>query len=76
MGNRCGTHDAKIYRARVRHTGTMVEYKSVKIPASLANVIDDLVKSEEYSSRAEFVKEAIRSTLKKRGLLGGQTSTE
>lgn len=49
----------------------MVEYVNIKIPVALAGVIDDLVKSEEYSSRAEYVKEAIRNDLRKRGLLGG-----
>ena len=49
----------------------MTDYVTVKIPVALAGVIDDLVKSEEYSSRAEYVKEAIRNDLRKRGLLGG-----
>ena len=49
----------------------MTEYKSIKIPAPLADVIDGLIKGGEYSSRAEYVKEAIRNDLRKRGLLGG-----
>ena len=48
----------------------MVEYVNIKIPVALAGVIDDLVKSEEYSSRAEYVKEVIRNDLRKRG--GGE----
>ena len=49
----------------------MVEYVNVKIPVALAGFIDDLVKSEEYASRAEYVKEVIRNDLRKRGLHGG-----
>ena len=55
----------------MRHTGTMTEYKSIKIPVPLADVIDGLIQGGEYSSRAEYVKEAIRNDLRKRGLLGG-----
>ena len=47
----------------------MTEWKTVKIPVSLADIIDKLVESEEYSSRAEFVKEVIRCDLRKRGLM-------
>lgn len=49
----------------------MTEYKSIKIPVPLADVIDDLIQSGEYSSRAEYVKEVVRNDLRKRGLLGG-----
>jgi len=45
-------------------------YKIIKIPERLAGVIDTLVKSQEYSSRAEYVKETIRNDLRSRGLLG------
>ena len=47
----------------------MTEYRNIKIPVSLADIIDNLVKSEEYSSRAEYVKEVIRNDLRKRGLM-------
>ena len=50
----------------------MTEYATVKIPVPLADVIDGLVKGGEYSSRAEFVKEAIRKEFRARGLLGLQ----
>ncbi len=49
----------------------MTKYANVKIPAPLADVIDSLVKSGRYSSRAEYVKEAIRNDLRARGLGGG-----
>ena len=51
----------------------MNEYKTVKIPSLLTDLIDGLVKDGEYSSRAEFVKEVIRHDLRKRGLLGGES---
>ena len=56
----------------MRHTGTMTEYKSIKIPVPLADVIDGLIKGGEYSSRAEYVKELIRRDLRIRGLMGLQ----
>ena len=71
MGNSFGIHDANIYRAWIDHTGTMTEYRSIKIPVPLADIIDGLIQGGEYSSRAEYVKEAIRNDLRKRGLLGG-----
>ena len=49
----------------------MTKYANVKIPAPLADVIDSLVKSGRYSSRAEYVKEAIRNDLRARGLGDG-----
>jgi len=51
----------------------MTEYKSIKIPALLAEIIDRLVESEEYSSRAEYVKEVVRRDLRERGLSGGES---
>jgi len=47
----------------------MTEYKSLKIPVPLADIIDKLVESGEYSSRAEYVKEVTRNDLRKRGLM-------
>jgi Arc/MetJ-type ribon-helix-helix transcriptional regulator len=41
----------------------------VSIPVRLAGIIDKLVESQEYSSRSEFVKEAIRAKLQERDLL-------
>ena len=49
----------------------MTEYRSIKIPVPLADIIDGLIQGGEYASRAEFVKEAIRKELRTRGLLGG-----
>ncbi len=50
----------------------MTEYKGVKIPAELAEIIDvKLVKESGYTSRADYIKECIRNDLRKRGLLGG-----
>ncbi len=49
----------------------MTEYRNIKIPVPLADIIDGLIQGGEYSSRAEYVKEAIRNDLRKRGLLGG-----
>ena len=49
----------------------MTKYVTVKIPVPLADVIDGLIQGGQYSSRAEYVKEAIRNDLRKRGLLGG-----
>ena len=46
-----------------------MKWISISIPARLAGEIDKLVKSGEYSSRAEFAKEAIRTMLLSRGLL-------
>lgn len=48
---------------------TMTEWRSIKIPVPLADIIDNLVKSGEYSSRAEYVKEALRNDLRERGLM-------
>lgn len=42
---------------------------NVAIPANYAEVIDKLVKSGEYSSRNEFVREATRTMLLSRNLL-------
>lgn len=47
----------------------MTEYKSLKIPVSLADIIDKLVESEEFSSRAEYVKDIARTDLRMRGLM-------
>ena len=47
----------------------MTEYVTIRIPVALAGFIDDLVKSEQYSSRAEYTKEVIRNDLRERGLL-------
>lgn len=47
----------------------MTEYVNIKIPVSLADIIDGLIKSGEYSSRAEYVKEVTRSDLRNRGLI-------
>lgn len=45
------------------------KWKNVSIPVGLAGIIDRLVESQEYSSRAEFVRTAIREKLQARGLL-------
>ena len=42
---------------------------NVAIPANYAEAIDKLVKSGEYSSRNEFVREATRTMLLSRNLL-------
>jgi len=50
----------------------MVEkYVSVSIPKSLIDKIDEVIESNEfgYSSRAEFMKEAVREKLKQLGKL-------
>jgi len=47
----------------------MTEYKNIKIPVSLADIVDKLVEGEEFSSRAEYVKMLIRIDLQKRGLM-------
>jgi len=47
------------------------KWKNVSIPVGLAGIIDRLVESQKYSSRAEYVKEAIRNDLRRGGLLGG-----
>jgi len=49
----------------------MVGYSTVKLPAALIAVVDEIVKSGQYSSRAEYVKELIRNDLRQRGLLQG-----
>jgi len=43
-----------------------MSYTSIKIPKELADQIDDLISStgEGYSSRAEFVKEAVREKIR------------
>lgn len=43
----------------------MTEYTTVRLPKALLKRVDDVVKNEDlgYSSRAELVKEAIRSYL-------------
>lgn len=47
----------------------VTEYKSIKIPVSLTDIVDKLVESEEFSSRAEYMKMLIRNDLRKRGLM-------
>jgi len=49
----------------------MTEYRAISLPLALIESIDRLVKSGKYSSRAEYVKEAIRNDLRERGLEGG-----
>jgi len=51
----------------------MTEFRIIKIPVPLADIIDNLIESGGYSSRAEYVKETIRYDLRKRGLLGGES---
>lgn len=51
------------------HYDTMNAYRNIKIPVPLTDIIDDLIKGGEYSSRAEYVKEVIRNDLRKRGLM-------
>ncbi len=48
----------------------MTEYRNIKIPVPLADIIDGLIESGEYSSRADYVKDVTRNDLRKRGLLG------
>lgn len=50
----------------------MTEYRNIKIPVPLADIIDSLVEGGKYSSRAEYVKEVVRNDLRERGLLGGE----
>jgi len=47
----------------------MTEYINLKIPVQLSGIIDGLIKSKEFSSRAEYVKMLIRIDLQKRGLM-------
>ena len=35
-------------------------YKTIRLPTKLIDQVDEIVKSSDYSSRAEFVKDAIR----------------
>jgi metal-responsive CopG/Arc/MetJ family transcriptional regulator len=44
-----------------------MDYVGIKIPKELAHQIDDIIDSKGggYSSRAEFVKEAIRERLRR-----------
>lgn len=51
---------------------TMTDWKVVKIPAPLADIIDRLVDSGRYSSRAEYVRETIRNDLRERDILGAR----
>jgi len=43
----------------------MTQYVSVKLPKVLGQEIDGILKPHGYSSRAEFVKDAVRSHLVK-----------
>ena len=45
------------------------KYTTIHIPVALANLIDNLIDNGEfaYSSRSEFVKDAIRRSLEKHG---------
>ena len=49
---------------------SMTKYMTLKIPLYFADIIDSLVASGEFSSRADYVKALIRADLKSRGLLG------
>ncbi len=51
------------------HTGVMTEYRTIKLPAALMDIVDGLISSGKYSSRADYVKELIRNDLRARGLL-------
>jgi len=47
----------------------LAKYTTIHIPTNLAKLIDNLIDSEDfaYSSRSEFVKDAIRRSLEKHG---------
>ena len=47
------------------------KYRSMSLPEELLNYIDDIVKSNKfgYRTKAEFVKEAVRDSLKDLGVL-------
>lgn len=47
----------------------MRKITNVAIPAKYAEAIDEFVKSGEYASRNEFVREAVRDKLIARGML-------
>ena len=49
----------------------MKKLTNVGIPTQYAAAIDDFVKSGEYASRNEFVREAVRDKLIARGVLKG-----
>jgi len=40
-----------------------MDYVNVKIPKPIADDVDELIKADQYASRAEFIKEAIRLRL-------------
>ena len=42
----------------------MFEYVTIKLPREIIEMIDPILKKKGYSSRAEFVKEAIRMHLR------------
>jgi len=46
------------------------EHTTIHIPKALAVVIDEVLEAGVYSSRSEFVKEAIRKHLNDSGLAG------
>jgi len=43
----------------------MTKYTSVTLPKELLDIVDDKSKGKGYSSRAEFVKQAIRHEIKR-----------
>lgn len=53
----------------MKKSGVKKGYTTVHIPTALARFIDELIDSEEfaYTSRSEFVKDAIRRALEKHG---------
>ncbi len=54
------------------------EYSSVSLPKSFAKKIDEIVNNKEYgfSSRAEFVKEAIRAHFQRYGVKFGEEEND
>ena len=54
------------------------EYSSISLLKSFVKKIDEIVKNKEYgfSSRAEFVKEAIRVHLQKYGVKFGEEEND
>jgi Arc/MetJ-type ribon-helix-helix transcriptional regulator len=53
----------------VEEIDSKVKYTTIHIPQVLASIIDDLIRSGEfaYSSRSEFVKDALRRYLEEHG---------
>ena len=53
------------------------KYTTIHIPVALANLIDNLIDNGEfaYSSRSEFVKDAIRRSLEKHGFYPNKSLT-